>query len=115
MGRGKDTIYFRGSCQRISQSSSRRSECFLGDRKGGKPFETNIEKISVEKYFYGKEGEISADDEITDLESGYAEVILILSGAKRHGTQVSDRRAGKFCRASNYSHKESSGIFSGID
>jgi len=37
-------------------------------RKDGKPFETNIEKISVEKHFYGKEGEISADEEITDLE-----------------------------------------------
>ena len=40
-----------------------------------KPFEANITKVGVEKYFYGKEGELSVDDEITELEGKYAPLI----------------------------------------
>jgi|SRR5829696_1855305 len=64
-------------------------------RKGGKPFETNIEKISVEKHFYGKEGELSADNEITNLESGYADLIDTLRG-ENDGTHVSDPKVASF-------------------
>ena len=64
-------------------------------RKGNTPFETKIENISVEKHFYGKEGEISADDEITSLESGYAHLIDTLRGEKDN-TQISDPRVANF-------------------
>jgi hypothetical protein len=64
-------------------------------RKGSRPFETKIENISVEKHFYGKEGELSADDEITSLEGGYAYLIDTLRG-KKDGTQVSDPEVANF-------------------
>lgn len=41
-------------------------------RKGGKAFEANIVNVGVEKHFYGKEGELNVDDEITDVERGFA-------------------------------------------
>jgi hypothetical protein len=37
-------------------------------RKEAKVFETNIINIGVEKNFYGREGDVSADAEITNLE-----------------------------------------------
>lgn len=37
-------------------------------RKDTKPFEANTKNIFIEKHFYGKEGELSADEEITELE-----------------------------------------------
>lgn len=37
-------------------------------RKDGSPFEASTRDVSVEKYFYGKEGNISADEEITAIE-----------------------------------------------
>lgn len=51
-------------------------------RKGTKPFQTTIENVSVEKHFYGKQGGLSADDEITKLESGYAYLIDQVRDAK---------------------------------
>jgi hypothetical protein len=60
-------------------------------RKGGRPFETNIKNISVEKHFYGKEGEVSADDEITSLEGGYGPLVDELRG-HTNVAQVSDPR-----------------------
>jgi hypothetical protein len=41
-------------------------------RKEGKIFEANIINVGVEKHFYGKEGELNVDDEITDVERGFA-------------------------------------------
>lgn len=38
-------------------------------RKNSKPFETNTVNSNVEKHFYGKKGELNADDEITDVET----------------------------------------------
>ncbi|MGH9970586.1 MAG: DUF4238 domain-containing protein [Pyrinomonadaceae bacterium] len=49
-------------------------------RKGTKPFETTVENVSVEKYFYGKQGELSADGKITELEAGYARLINEIRG-----------------------------------
>jgi len=37
-------------------------------RKNATPFQANINNINVEKYFYGKSGNLNADDEITDVE-----------------------------------------------
>lgn len=58
-------------------------------RKGNSPFETKVENISVEKHFYGKEGDVSADAEITTLESGYAYLVGTLRDEK-DGTQVTN-------------------------
>jgi hypothetical protein len=64
-------------------------------RKGGSPFETATENVSVEKHFYGKQGELSADDEITNLEGGYAQLVDTLRGEK-DATQVNDPRIADF-------------------
>jgi len=43
--------------------------------KGKKPYTNNISKVSIDKHFYGKDGEINADIEITNLEFKYALLI----------------------------------------
>jgi hypothetical protein len=57
--------------------------------KSNPAFETTIENISVEKHFYGKTDEVSADDEITDLEPSFAYLIDSLRQEK-HGFCISD-------------------------
>src|SRR3989339_11523 len=42
------------------------------------PIEANIRKVSVEKHFYGKEGELCVDDDITKFESEYAPLLVEL-------------------------------------
>jgi hypothetical protein len=64
-------------------------------RKGENPFETKTENVSVEKHFYGKEGEINADDKITNLEGGFAWLIDELRG-KSHGSVVFDPTIADF-------------------
>jgi len=63
-------------------------------RKGGRQFETTIENVGLEKHFYGKVGEISADEEITQLEGSFARLIDKLrrepDGARVDNKQVSD-------------------------
>ena len=44
-------------------------------RKNANPFESNTVNISVEKHFYGRDGEVNADDEITKIESEYVSLI----------------------------------------
>ena len=44
-------------------------------RRQGNPFEASTKDISVEKHFYGKDGELNVDPEITDLEKRYASLI----------------------------------------
>jgi hypothetical protein len=39
------------------------------------PFETNIINVGVEKYFYGGDGELNVDDDITDFEGEYAPLL----------------------------------------
>lgn len=41
-------------------------------RKGGNIFEANIKNVAVEKHFYTGPGEINVDDEITEIERGFA-------------------------------------------
>ena len=63
-------------------------------RKGGIQFETTIENVGLEKHFYGKAGETSADEEITQLEGGFARLIADLrnkpDGACADSKRVSD-------------------------
>lgn len=44
-------------------------------QKDKNPFRTNITKISVEKFFYGEEGEDSLDNKITELEQDFAPLL----------------------------------------
>jgi hypothetical protein len=60
-------------------------------RKGKDVFETNIINVAVEKYFYGKEGELSADNGITELERGLSNLIDELRG-QDDGVQIDDSR-----------------------
>lgn len=64
-------------------------------RKGTKPFQTTIENVSVEKHFYGKQGGLSADDEITKLETGYAYLIDEIRNAQ-DSTEISDPKLTEF-------------------
>lgn len=63
--------------------------------KGKNPYETNTKNVSVEKFFYGKEGELCADDEITKLEGEYSVLIEELRN-KDDRVEVSDIRIGEF-------------------
>jgi hypothetical protein len=49
------------------------------------PFETNIINVGVEKYFYGGDGELNVDDDITDFEGEYAP---LLDELREHEGQV---------------------------
>ncbi|MGA9771417.1 MAG: DUF4238 domain-containing protein [Blastocatellia bacterium] len=54
-------------------------------RKEGKVFETNIINVSVEQYFYGKQGEVTIDAEITELESEFG---ILLDELRRKNDQT---------------------------
>jgi hypothetical protein len=57
--------------------------------KGLEPCEITTENVGLEKHFYGKAGELSVDNDITDLEDMFAPVIRELR-AKHGGYQISD-------------------------
>ena len=63
--------------------------------KNGKSLEASIKDVSVGKYFYGKEREISVDAEISAFENNYAGFINELRD-KPNGTVVTDSRAADF-------------------
>jgi hypothetical protein len=63
--------------------------------KGKNVFEPNIKGISAERYFYGKQGEISADNEITELEGKYGAFIDELR-ERDNGAQIEDSRVVEF-------------------
>lgn len=64
-------------------------------RKGGRHFETTVENVGLENYFYGKPGEISADEEITKIEGGYAQLTTVLRN-EPDGTRVADLPVANF-------------------
>lgn len=64
-------------------------------RKGGKVFEANIVNVGVEKHFYGKEGELNVDDEITDVERGFAILLDELRG-KDNAYEILDPKIADF-------------------
>jgi hypothetical protein len=64
-------------------------------RKLQEPFETTVENVGLEKHFYGKSGELSADDVITNLEGGYANLVSALR-ATADGDEVCDARVPEF-------------------
>ncbi|HKO96804.1 MAG TPA: DUF4238 domain-containing protein [Pyrinomonadaceae bacterium] len=64
-------------------------------RKGGTHFETTLENVGLENYFYGKAGETSADEEITKIEGGYSQLTNALR-CEPDGTRVADLRVADF-------------------
>jgi len=64
-------------------------------RKDGTIFEPNTTKISVEKHFYGKEGEVSVDAEITDLEDEFANLLDELR-AREEGIEITGLKIPEF-------------------
>jgi hypothetical protein len=55
------------------------------------PIEANIRKVGVEKHFYGKQGEMSVDDDITEFEGKYAPLLDELR-ANEIKSEISDQR-----------------------
>lgn len=52
-------------------------------RKNTKPFESNTKNIYVERHYYGKKGELNADDNITDVEMNkFSPLIDLLRSGK---------------------------------
>ena len=64
-------------------------------RKDKPPFETNIKNIGAERNFYGKEGKLSVDPEITDFEGKYAPLLDELR-AIRKNQEIYDPRIANF-------------------
>jgi len=63
----------KGFASKIIQRANKKDDVFVWVfRKGVNPFEANIINVAVEKHFYGKEGELNVDDEMTNIESGFA-------------------------------------------
>ncbi len=60
-------------------------------RKDKPPFESNIINVSVSRYFYGRQDELSVDGPITDAEGEYATLLQELR-ATANGLQVHDPR-----------------------
>jgi hypothetical protein len=63
--------------------------------KNRTPIEVDIRKVSAEKHFYGRKGELSVDDSITELEGNYA---LLLDKLRVHEgkVEISDPRIPEF-------------------
>lgn len=64
-------------------------------RAEGKRFESNIINVGVEKYFYGKDGDDTVDDEITDIEREFA-ILLDKLRAYDHGMKIVSPKIAEF-------------------
>jgi hypothetical protein len=64
-------------------------------KKDAEPYESNIINVGVEKHFYGKEGELNVDEEMTSLEHDFA-ISLESLRAQDDGASVSDDRLIEF-------------------
>jgi len=64
-------------------------------RKEGKVFESNIINVAVERYFYGKDGELSVDDEITEIEKTFAPLLTSLR-REEDGYDIVDPKISEF-------------------
>jgi Protein of unknown function (DUF4238) len=58
--------------------------------------EMSTKDISVEKYFYGREGELSIDPEITEIEPEFADLLNDLREKLEEVEEVSDPRIARF-------------------
>lgn len=67
----------------------------LVHRKDGKIFESNINNICAERYFYGKESNVNADADITKKENKYTSLLNDLISIKPE-TELHDSRIPEF-------------------
>lgn len=64
-------------------------------RQEGKIFEANTKNVSVEKHFYGREGELNVDDEITEIEKNFAYLLDKLR-SQDNGFEILDTKIADF-------------------
>src|SRR5581483_3428782 len=64
-------------------------------RRNGSVLEISTKDVSVEKHFYGREGELNVDDEITDLEPSFAALVDDLR-TKADRDEIQDPRLSEF-------------------
>jgi len=62
---------------------------------GGRIFETNIINVSVEKYFYGRNGEHNADINITNIEGQFASLLTEIREL-RNNNKIIDQKIPEF-------------------
>lgn len=71
---------------------TRESEAYVWVyRRGASAIKANTKKVAAERYFYGKPGELSVDDQITALEPQYATLLADLREVART-THIADLR-----------------------
>lgn len=64
-------------------------------RKNSRAFEASTKDVSVEKYFYGKDGEANVDPEITELEIEFADLLTELREYSSK-EEITDPRVAEF-------------------
>src|SRR5262245_24620446 len=64
-------------------------------RRGARIFEANIKNVAVEKHFYTGKGDNNVDDEITELERGFARLLDRLR-QENDGFEVTDPNLPEF-------------------
>lgn len=64
-------------------------------RKNSRAFEASTKDVSVEKYFYGKDGEANVDPEITELEIEFADLLSELRECSSK-EEITDPRVAEF-------------------
>lgn len=75
---------------------SKRDAVFVWVYRNGQPaFECSTSNVAVETHFYGKEGDLNVDDEITTLEGDFASSLKALR-TQGDGYEISDDRVIQF-------------------
>jgi hypothetical protein len=86
----------KGFASKVITKAEKQDDVFVWVyRKGVIPYESKTTKVGVEKHFYGKEGELNVDDEITDIEPSFA-VPLDQLRVQSDGSKVSDEKVIEF-------------------
>lgn len=86
----------KGFASRVIAKATKQDEVMVWVYpKGRNPYECNTRRVNAETHFYGKAGELSADDDITDIEYEFA-IALDELRARDDGYRVDDRRVLEF-------------------
>ncbi|HEV2864234.1 MAG TPA: DUF4238 domain-containing protein [Pyrinomonadaceae bacterium] len=86
----------KGFASKVISKANKKDDVFVWVfRKEAKPFESNIVNVGVEKHFYGREGELNADDEMTSIESGFA-ISLDVLREQGDGYRIVDEKVIEF-------------------
>lgn len=86
----------KGFASKVIPRTGRQDDVFVWVyRKGGKSFESKTTNVGFETHFYGKEGELNVDDEITAIEQEFA-ISLDELRKQDDGYKVSDDKIIEF-------------------